>query len=153
MAELASPLLRWTNAELQGFLVDPVPHHVALGLRVLACSAGRLSMMIPYAERLADEHGGIEAGVITTLVDASCGSVALTMLADLLRTATLELRADFLRPCPPGRDISCDARCLRVERDVAFVQAEVRIDDSSEPIAVAIGTFAIFGRPSNGGAT
>lgn len=101
-------------------------------------------MMIPYIGSLADASGGIDPGAVTTLVDTACGSVPLTMLADLRRTATLELRTDFIRACRPGSNVRCEARCLHVDRNVAFVQAEVHDGDDSGPVAVATGTFAIF---------
>ncbi len=147
MALTVSPLLQWSQSELQNFLVDSVPHHSALGLQVVRCSEGRLSMMIPYVEHLAEESGGIDPCAVITLVDTVCGSVPLTMLADLRRTATLELRTDFLRACRPGRDVRSEARCLHVDRNVAFVQAEVYDGDISGPVAVATGTFAIFRSP------
>lgn len=150
MTQTISPLLQWPHAELKTFLVDAVPHHAALGLQVVECSAGRLSMMIPYVERLADGGGGIDPGAVTTLVDTACGSVPLTMLTDLRRTATLELRTDFIRACRPERDVRCEARCVHVDRNVAFVQAEVHDGDDSGPVAIATGMFAIFASLKSG---
>lgn len=144
MTQPISPLLQWSHAELTNFLIDSVPHHAALGLQIVDCGVGRLSMMIPYVERLAEVGGGIDPGAVTTLVDTACGSVPLTMLTDLRRTATLELRTDFIRACRPGRDVRCEARCVHVDRNVAFVQAEVHDGDNSGPVAIATGLFAIF---------
>ena len=145
-----SPLLQWSHAELKTFLIDSIPHHAALGLQILDCGAGWVSMMIPYVEHLADVGGGIDPAAVTTLVDTACGSVPLTMLTDLRRTATLELRTDFIRGCHPGRDVRCEARCVQVDRNVAFVQAEVHDGESSGPVAIATGLFAIFSSPKTG---
>lgn len=111
-------------------------------------------MMIPHVECLAGPRGGIDSGAVTSLVDTACGSVPLTMVADLRRTATLELRTDFIRTCRPGRDVRCEARCVHVDRHVAFVQAEVFDGDSAHgPVAIATGMFAIFPslRPGSSG--
>lgn len=145
-----SPLLQWSHAELKTFLIDSVPHHAALGLQIVDCGAGCLSMMIPYVEHLADVGGGIDPGAVTTLIDTACGSVPLTMLTDLRRTATLELRTDFIRACRPGSDVRCEARCVHVDRNVAFVRAEAHDGDNSGPVAIATGMFAIFASPKTG---
>lgn len=65
--------------ELQKFYVDVIPHHVHLGMRIVDCKAGRLSIDLPFSGRLAGPDEGLHPGAITTLIDAPCGSVVPTL--------------------------------------------------------------------------
>lgn len=145
-----SPLLSMTADQLQQFMVEEVPYNRALGLRVVECSLDRLSFELPYSEHLIGNPATDEMDqcAITTLIDTVCGSVVLTRLQELRRTATLDLRIDFLRRSPEGRSIRCDAECLRVSRHVAQVKALVHEGNAAEPLAVATGSFAVFAQIS-----
>ncbi|WP_191965235.1 PaaI family thioesterase [Marinobacter halotolerans] len=141
-----SPLLRWPIRDLQDFFVDCVPHQSALGLQVTECLDGHLSVDMPFADYLTDSRASeiLHEGGIISLIDASAGSVLLTQRKELRRTATLDLRIDFLRRCRPGEGVSCQAKSLKVSRNVGVTHAKVHDSDEDSPIAVATGTFAIF---------
>lgn len=141
-----SPLFSMTADELQHFLVTRVPHNDALGIRVRHCSAGRLSFELPYDPELVGNPvtGEMHEGTLTVLLDGCCGSVPLTVLDELRRTATLDLRLDFLRRARAGVGILCEAWCLSVTDHVATVRGLAHDGDSSDPVAVATGTFAVF---------
>lgn len=141
-----SPLFSMTADERQHFLVTRVPHNEALGMRVSHCSPGKLSFDLPYSVELVGnpETGEMHEGTLTALLDVACGSVVLTELEELQRTATLDLRLDFLRRAKAGADIRCDAWCLTITTHLATVRAIAHDGDSSDPIAVATGSFAVF---------
>lgn len=141
-----SPVFSMTADEQQRFFINRVPHNEALGMRVSHCSPGRLSFDLPYSPELVGnpETGEMHEGTLTVLLDAACGSVVLTELGELQRTATLDLRLDFLRPAKAGADIRCDAWCLKVTAHLATVRAIAHDGDSSDPVAVATGSFAVF---------
>jgi len=141
-----SPLLRWPLQDLQDFFVDCIPHQSALGFQVTECLDGYLSVDMPYADYLTDSLASetLHEGGIISLMDAVAGSVILTQRTELRRTATLDLRIDFLRRCRPGEGVSCKAKPLQISRNVGVTYAEVCDSDKVSPIAVATGTFAIF---------
>lgn len=132
--------------QLQKILIDPVPLHRALNLRVTEISHGRLAYDLPYSETLVGnpETGEIHEFAITTLIDSVCGSTVKTGLDHYNRTATLDLRIDFLRASSPGATIRCEGECLRADDNVGLVRAVVHEGDKSNPLAVASGSFAIF---------
>ncbi|WP_295682738.1 PaaI family thioesterase [uncultured Nevskia sp.] len=141
-----NPVFSMTAAEQQHFFMTRVPHNEALGMRVTHCSPGKLSVDMPYSAELVGNPatGEMHEGTLTALLDATSGSVVLTQLDDLRRTATLDLRLDFLRRAKAGADIHCDAWCLTITDHVATVRAIAHDGDSADPVAVATGSFAVF---------
>lgn len=137
----------------QRYFVDGVPHNVALGLRIADYEPGRVVMELPYQEKLVGNPstGVIHGGVITTLIDSTCGGAVLTKLHEVRRVATLDLRIDYLRPAKPGQTVTCEAVCYRVTHHVAFVRASAHDGDPSDPVAAAAGSFVVFepGSPSH----
>jgi uncharacterized protein (TIGR00369 family) len=140
-----SPLLNLTPAQLETFLIHVVPHHRQLGMRSVSCREGGMRIDLPWSERLAaGPSGGIHHGAITTLIDALSGSVVLTRMRDFRRSATLDLRMDFLRPALQGQDIHGEAEVLHMDGNVAFTRAVAHHGDAADPVAVSNGCFAVF---------
>lgn len=143
-----SPLFSLSADEQQNFFVTRVPHNEVLGFRLSRCSTSGLSFDMPYAAALVGNPatGEMHQGALTALLDATAGSSVLIEHDVVHRSATLDLRVDFLRPSRAGQDIRCDARCLSLSDHVATVRAVAYERDGSaeDPIAVATGSFALF---------
>lgn len=130
----------------QEYFVEIVPHSGALGFRYVAHTPGRVTFDLPYrADLVGDPSTGvIHGGVITTLVDATCGQAVLTKLAEIRRIATLDLRIDYLRPARAGATVRCTSECYRVTRQVAFTRSLAHDGDEQDPVATSAGTFMVF---------
>ena len=124
-----------------------VPHNRALGMRLVSASSGRVTLALPYDERLVGNpltrvlHGG----AITALLDATCGTAVFLKLREPIPVATLDLRIDYLRPATPDQEVHACAECFRATHHVAFVRCEAFHPDAPEDrVAVANGTFMVF---------
>ncbi|ARO15114.1 Phenylacetic acid degradation-related protein [Ketogulonicigenium robustum] len=137
----------------QGFM-GSLPQARALGLQVLDVGQGMAQMRLPYAARLvADADTGVlHNGAIATLIDTCCGVAAVSHPALGQVTATLDLRLDYLRAATAGQDITVTARVLRVERSVAFVQAQAFDADGDNPVVTATAVFTAVATPAAKGA-
>lgn len=126
---------------------DLVPHNRALGLTVVhvAFEPATVTARLAYDERFVGnpETGVLHGGVITTLIDTTCGASVFFKLKKPIPIATLDLRIDYLRPAEPGRDVFVRAECFKTTRNVAFVRALAHHDDETDPIASAAATFMI----------
>ena len=122
-----------------------VPHNRALGMEVVSVERGLAILRIPYDARTAGDPdtGVMHGGVITTLMDASCGMAVFTAIDEPVPIATLDLRIDYLRPAEPGRAVVTRAECYKMTRNVAFARAVAYHEDPREEIASAAGTFMI----------
>jgi uncharacterized protein (TIGR00369 family) len=126
---------------------DFVPHNRALGLQVTQASTSPAvaTLKLPYDARFVGnpETGVLHGGVITTLIDATCGAAVYCKLQQPVPIATLDLRIDYLCPATPGRDVFARAECFHATRNVAFVRAVAFHDEPGQPIAVGNATFAL----------
>jgi len=141
-----SPLLSYSRDELQAFMVTRIPFNEFNGLKVIRVAVGELVADLPFDPRLVgdSESNSLHEGPITTLLDTICGSVPLTLMDVLRRTATLDLRIDFLRNAGPGLGVRCESQVMSLDEHIATVRGIAHDGDPSRPVAIATGTFAVF---------
>ncbi len=132
--------------KFQIYFIESVPQYRALQLRAVARGAGYLAYDMPWAENLVGDpaSGEVHECAITTLIDAVCATAIQTRLDRNFRTATLDLRVDFMRKSRAGRTISCEAEVLRLDADTAVVRALAHEGDKADPLAISTGSFAII---------
>ena len=121
-----------------------VPHNHALGVDVLDLSADGARFFLRHRAELCGPGGSALAhGVIATLLDGCSGAAVFAALPRLVPIATLDLRIDYLRPCPPGTDLTCVARCTHLTETVGHASAQVFATDPNAPVATAVGAFML----------
>jgi uncharacterized protein (TIGR00369 family) len=126
-----------------------VPHNQALGLRFVSVVDGRVTLALPYSEKLVGNPatGVLHGGAITAMLDGACGLAVLARLDEPLPIATLDLRIDYLRPATPHKAVHARAECFRVTKQVAFVRCQAFHEGAEDDaVAVANGTFMVFRR-------
>jgi uncharacterized protein (TIGR00369 family) len=125
-------------------MVAGTPQAQALGMRIVSVAEARAVAEVPWREDLVGdpETGVIASGVVTTLLDNTCGMAAFAALKEPSSTATLDLRIDYMRPARKGATIRADAHCYRLTRTVAFVRAfALDGEDETDPVAAAQAAF------------
>jgi acyl-coenzyme A thioesterase PaaI-like protein len=129
----------------------------ALGFETLE---GVCAMRAPFRADLVGDpaDGGLAGGVITTLLDQTCGMAvgfamrarhpAGEMTARMGSMATLDFRIDYIRPAKPGRAVTGEAECYSISGGVAFVRGLAYEDDRADPIAAAQAAFMLTELPA-----
>ncbi|MBK5936038.1 MAG: PaaI family thioesterase [Halorhodospira halophila] len=119
------------------------PHGALIGLELVELGDDHLIARVPYRPELVGnpETGHIHGGVITTLIDQSCGAAVLMATGPAERIVTLDLRVDHLRPAAAGRDVYARCECYRLAGEVAFARAVAYEDDPAEPFATSMSAF------------
>lgn len=123
------------------------PQNAALGIRFVAWHDGRITLALPYDEKLVGNPatGVLHGGAITTVLDAACGLAVIAKLEGRMAAATLDLRIDYLKPAVPGREVHARAECFKLTRSIAFVRCDAFHEGSeADIIAVANGTFMLL---------
>jgi uncharacterized protein (TIGR00369 family) len=136
--------------EMVGRMIDSTPQAAALGLRMVFVDVARGSIEAPWREDLVGDPdtGVIAGGVVTTLLDHTCGlAMATAAGTEPFSTATLDLRIDYMRPAAPRTGVICEAHCYKLTRSVGFVRAEAWDVDRSDLVATAQAAF-ILNRPN-----
>src|SRR3989344_1927593 len=121
------------------------PHADALGLSLVSGEKGRGVMSAPWREELVGdpETGVIASGVVTALIDHTCGLAINSAMGELTPIATLDLRIDYLRPAAPRTGVTAEAHAYRLTRTVGFVRAEAWDVERGDLVATAQAAFML----------
>lgn len=135
----------YDNAPLAARMTEFVPHAAAIGMRLVSVEKGRGVMETPWREELVGDPqtGVIASGVVTALLDHTCGLACNAMAETPMPIATLDLRIDYMRPAAPRSGITCEATCYKLTRSVGFVRAEAWDVDRSDLVATAQASFML----------
>ena len=141
-----SPLLSWSPEELQRFLVERIPFNAWCGITIADVAPGRIVADLPFDARLVGDAAAnaLHPGPITVMLDTICGTVALTRMPVPRRTATLDLRIDWLRAPGAGLGVRCIAEIIAIGEHVLTTRALAHDGDPADPVATAVGSFAVF---------
>lgn len=128
-----------------GFVLAGVPHAAALQLTVIEISSGFAVCKVPYAEHLIGNPDTrvVHGGVITSLLDNTCGIAVGSKLATRGQIATLDLRIDYMKPATPDEDLFAFAECYKVTKNIAFVRGVAYHTDRTDPIATCAAAFML----------
>jgi uncharacterized protein (TIGR00369 family) len=139
---------RWLRS-LTRFL-GLVPHNHALGIDVVEpMPESSMLLRLRYDGKLVGnpDTGVLHGGAITALLDAASGAAVFRALDEWVPIVTIDLRIDYLRAADAGRDVLARGVCYRRTHHVAFTRAHAYIDDETNPIASAVGTFMLSTKP------
>jgi uncharacterized protein (TIGR00369 family) len=114
-----------------------------LGMREVPAPPGAYAMQMPFTERMTNNRGGLQGGLLATLIDIVAGCAALDGLADGKSVATADMHLHFLSAVTVG-PAHAEARVVRRGNRTAVVQVEVRDAGRDVLAAISTTTFAIL---------
>ena len=135
----------YDTAALAARMTEFVPHAAALGMKLIELGAGKGMMRLDWREDLVGdpETGVIASGVVTALIDHTCGLAINAAFEAPQPIATLDLRIDYLRPAAPRSGVTCEAVGYKTTRSIGFVRAEAWDFERGDLIATAQAAFMI----------
>src|SRR5215217_5304244 len=121
------------------------------GLRLDRAAPGEAWSSLPYRPAFVGdtETGVLHGGVVTAMLDESCGMAVQLALDGTRSIATLDLRIDYQKPATPGLDIKAHSFCYRVTRSIAFVRATAYQESEDGPVATATACFMLGANRTN----
>src|SRR5436190_12224801 len=121
------------------------------GLQLDRFAPGEAWSSLPYRPVFVGdtETGVIHGGVVTAMLDETCGMAVQLALDGTRAIATLDLRIDYQKPATPGLDIRAHSVCYRVTRRIAFVRATAYQETEDEPVATATACFMVGANRTN----
>jgi uncharacterized protein (TIGR00369 family) len=121
------------------------------GLRLDRAAPGEAWSSLPYRPVFVGDTatGVLHGGVVTAMLDESCGMAVQLALDGTSAIATLDLRIDYQKPATPGLDIKAHSVCYRVTRSIAFVRATAYQESEDDPVATATACFMIGANRTN----
>jgi uncharacterized protein (TIGR00369 family) len=139
----------YNTAPIPQRMMNLVPHAAALGLRFVSMGEGRGTMEVDWREDLVGDPatGVIASGVVTALLDHTCGMAIGAAGGAGFGTATLDLRIDYMRPAAPRSGLTAEAHCYKLTRSIGFVRADCWDAERADLVATAQAAF-ILNRPN-----
>lgn len=124
------------------------PHHAFLGLALGKVEGDAITTELPYRdEHVGDiDTGAMHGGVLTSMLDATCGLAVMIKLGKLIRVTTLDLRIDHLMPITGKTTLRSLCTCDTLTDDVAFVTGrayQLDAEGLEVEVAKASGSFLI----------
>jgi uncharacterized protein (TIGR00369 family) len=121
------------------------------GLALDRAAPGDVWTSLPYRPAFVGdtETGVLHGGVVTAMLDETCGMAVQLALDGTRSIATLDLRIDYQKPATPGLDIRAHSVCYRVTRSIAFVRATAYQETEDEPVATATACFMVGANRTN----
>jgi uncharacterized protein (TIGR00369 family) len=95
-----------------------------LGATLASVEPGVVEIALPYRADLAQHHGYLHAGVITTIADSACGYAAYTLMPAGSDVLSVEFKVNLLRPAQGERFIA-RAEVIKAGRTLTVVSADV----------------------------
>src|SRR5499427_5799994 len=121
------------------------------GLQLDRAAPSEAWSSLPYRPAFVgdSETGVLHGGVVTAMLDESCGLAVQLALDGRRAIATLDLRIDYQKPATPGLDIKAHSVCFRVTRSIAFVRSTAYQESEDHPVATATACFMIGANRTN----
>lgn len=112
-------------------------------MRVVELERGIARLALDFKEEMLGDPrlGLIHTGVITTLIDTTCGFAVMSSLDQPSAIATLDLRMDYLRPAVRDRILYAQAECYRKTKHIIFIRAHAWQESEETLVATSSSAF------------
>jgi uncharacterized protein (TIGR00369 family) len=113
-----------------------------IGAELSRVEPGLIEITLPYRAELAQQHGYLHAGIVTTIADSACGYAAYSLMPPNSEVLSVEFKVNLLRPAK-GETFSAIAEVVKSGKTLTVVRADVfAIDqDRRDLIAIMLGTM------------
>lgn len=108
-----------------------------IGATLAAITPGHVTIAMPSAPHILQQHGFVHGGIIGMIADSACGFAALSLMAADKAVLTGEYKINFLSPAAAPR-FEAVGRVIRAGRRQHVVQGEVFGVDGEKRKLVAI---------------
>jgi len=118
-----------------------------IGAELTRVEAGLVEITLPYRADLAQQHGYLHAGIVTTIADSACGYAAYSLMPRNSDVLSVEFKVNLLRPAK-GEMFSAVAEVVKSGKTLTVVRADVfAIDEGRRDlIATMQGTMICLSR-------
>lgn len=114
-----------------------------IGAELSRVEPGVVEITLPHRADLAQQHGYLHAGIVTTIADSACGYAAYSLMPPNSEVLSVEFKVNLLRPAK-GKQFLAAAEVVKSGKTLTVVRADVfGIDDQGkrELVATMLGTM------------
>ncbi len=114
-----------------------------LGAEIAAVRAGEVEIVLPFSDRILQQHNFIHAGAIATIADSACGYAALSVMPADCAVLTTEFKLNLLAPAK-GERLRAVGRVVRNGKKLVITLGEVFAEEGGERKQVALITATMM---------
>ena len=113
-----------------------------LGASLTRVEAGQVEIELPFREDLTQQHGFLHAGIVTAVLDSSCGYAAFSLMPPGAGVLSVEFKMNLLAPAR-GDVLIARGRVVRAGRTITVCQADgiMRSGTEETPVATMLATI------------
>lgn len=113
-----------------------------IGARLSRVEPGVVEINLPYRADLAQQHGYLHAGIITTIADSACGYAAYSLMPPNSEVLSVEFKVNLLRPAK-AETFLATAEVIKSGITLTVVRADVVgiTGEHREIVATMLGTM------------
>ncbi len=114
-----------------------------IGAELGRVEPGIVEITLPYRADLAQQHGYLHAGIVTTIADSACGYAAYSLMPPNSEVLSVEFKVNLLRPAK-GEKFLALAEVVKAGKTLTVVRADVfgiDRDGKRELVATMLGTM------------
>lgn len=119
-----------------------------LGASLTRVEAGRVTIELPWAVHLTQQHGFLHAGMVATALDSACGYAGFSLMPDDAAVLTIEYKINLLAPAR-GERFRMEGAVVKPGRTVSVTEGRAfAIEGEREKLIATMGCtlMAVFGR-------
>ena len=118
-----------------------------IGAELTRVEPGVIEITLPYRADLAQQHGYLHAGIVTTIADSASGYAAYSLMPPNSEVLSVEFKVNLLRPAK-GETFSAVAEVVRSGKTLTVVRADVFAMDRErrDLVATMLGTMICLSR-------
>ena len=118
-----------------------------IGAELTRVEPGVIEITLPYRDDLAQQHGYLHAGIVTTIADTACGYAAYSLMPPNSEVLSVEFKVNLLRPAK-GETFSARGEVVKAGKTLTVVRADVFgcDEDRRELVATMLGTMICLSR-------
>lgn len=115
-----------------------------IGAEVLAVRAGEVEIVLPFSDKVLQQHGFVHAGAVATIADSACGYAGLSVMPLDAAVLTTEFKINLLSPAKGDR-LRAVGRVIRNGKTLVVTLGEVFAETggTSKQVAMITATMMV----------
>lgn len=114
-----------------------------LGAEIAAVRSGEVEIVLPFSDRILQQHGFIHAGAVATIADSACGYAGLSVMPPDAAVLTTEFKIHLLSPAKGDR-LRAIGRVVRNGKSLVVTLGEVFAETGGASKQVALITASMM---------
>jgi uncharacterized protein (TIGR00369 family) len=134
-------MLRMNAEELERLIAEQFPQAAGFS-QIVELSDEQLELRLPFRDQYLRPGGTVSGPTLMTLADTGAYYLILAHLGPVVLAVTTSLNINFMRK-PGAEDVLAMVRLLKLGRQLAVAEVNMRSASSPELIAQATVTYSI----------